>query len=164
MGRITNLIERGWRPEKWYRGKGAHNRFRDDLAEFLDDNLRYTVNTESRTGRADIEIGDDIAVEVKRKMDSNSKVGNAFSDVSEYTKFYSGIVVVVCGGKKRYVKRLKERIRKEVQSADFGLQQNKISVVWKRKDGKGKRKDRSRKQGGSNLGFGLQEGEDLLGF
>ncbi|MFB6088250.1 MAG: hypothetical protein ABEK36_00555, partial [Candidatus Aenigmatarchaeota archaeon] len=123
MKKVINLIKKEWKPEKCFKEEGGHDDFKKDLESFLEEKIEDYVNIESKKDRVDIQIGKNIAVEVKRKMDNANMVKTAFSDVSEYNEDYSGIVVVICGGKKMYVKRLKKRIDNEIQT------QNPIEVI-----------------------------------
>lgn len=158
MGRksVVDLV-REWQPKKWYRGRGAHNKFRDDLCKFLDKRLNVNVTTESRKARADIEVGNNTAVEVKRNVKDRSKVKSATADVDEYMDYYSTIIVVVCGGKDMYFKKLRKALQKKFDKQS-PIQQKIIKLIIKKKGDKREKSIKSKRKRKSPL----EEMEDSL--
>lgn len=89
---VVELVER-WQPDRWYRHE---KRFEKDLAGFLREHLPDThVRTQGRL-RVDIQVGDQVAIELKRKL-TTTKARRLVGQIKDYSHEFSTVLAVVCG-------------------------------------------------------------------
>jgi len=159
---VVGLIER-WQPEKWYR---SEKKFQEDLANYLRNNVgsnqgfgmssgeKPAVRTETRNNKADIRVGKNTAIEMKRKLESTSKLDRCVRQVERYSESFGQVIVVVCGASDNMWEELRESINDKFGQPSMMGNQTQVTPIRKEKSNrksskkKKSKKKRNKKQGG----------------
>lgn len=104
-GDVVQLVEQ-WRPKKAYR---SEPKFQNDLQDWLDQELNrggggllggggghVVVAREHGQVNADVAVGDEIGIELKRDL-TNSQKKKLRGQIEEYLDDYPTVIVVACG-------------------------------------------------------------------
>lgn len=101
---VVQLVKR-WRPKKAYR---SERKFQNDLQDYLDDQLNrgggllggggrnVVVSKEHGQANADVAVGDDIGIELKRNL-TNGQKKKLRGQIEEYRDYYGTVIAVACG-------------------------------------------------------------------
>jgi hypothetical protein len=116
--KVCRLIQE-WEPEEIY---DVENEFRDDLLDFLDENLNssdVSIKKEDGRGLCDIGINRQIGIELKldmvKKAEANRLVGQILDYIDEYP---TGIIILLLGDTEHNAfQTVKDGIRK-IQAED----------------------------------------------
>lgn len=127
-----------WKPTKKF---GKENEYRDDLIHYLRDDLNKNsflslekINISSEKGRslADIAVnGKEIGIELKKDLNSKSKIDRLIGQIQTYEDEYNDIIIVLVGKTHaNYLDDLHHRIEKNNRRG-FSFNQPKIEVIDK---------------------------------
>lgn len=102
---VVQLVER-WCPKRAYR---SEKKFQNDLQDYLDDQLNrggggllggggrnVVISKEHGQANADVAVGDDIGIELKRNL-TNSQKKKLRGQIEEYRDYYGAVIAVACG-------------------------------------------------------------------
>lgn len=144
LGPTVHELVESWVPSKAYR---KETRFRDDLMEFLEEQLNhsgggmfgqsrtYSLRKERGRSRADITVDDEVGIELKREI-TNNKLRRLRDQIRDLEREYAYVIICACGVKETG-KWNELRQEFEDHRGGLGLEQGPpIRFVEKRKDGR----------------------------
>lgn len=162
---VAQYIE-DWIPERSYR---SETKFQNDLQEYLDDRLNASngpglglgagggnqsipVKREYGKVNADVAVGDDIGIELKRDF-TNSQKHRLSGQITDYQKEFPETFVVACGISD--MDGWRELQNEYGDTSGLGMGQNQVRFIHKREEYFGT--DPSERQGddGGLFGGGL---------
>ncbi len=160
-------LVRKWKPKREYPNE---LKYRDDLMDFLHDNLNQSNNpfSEKRNIRikkeasrslCDIGIGNSqIGIELKKDLKTKSQINRLQGQIEDYEDDYNeGVIVVLVGKIDKYVENdLLHKLNKRLNnSMNFRVQQFKIKLVNKSTNKNKEAPKRNNNPFGIDLGFGV---------
>lgn len=156
---VVQYVE-DWIPEKNYR---SESKFQNDLQAYLDERLNESgggmgpgmgfgggeqvpIKREYGSVRADVAVGDDVGIELKRNF-TNSNKHRLSGQITDYRKEFPCVVVVACGISD--MDGWRELQNEYVGTGGMGMNQVEVHFVHKRKEHFGEdRSDVGRDDGG----------------
>jgi len=143
---VVQYVEE-WIPEKSYRKEHG---FQNDLQEFLDKQLNEStgmglglgngsgevpVRREYGQVNADVAVGDDVGIELKRDV-TNSNKHRLSGQITDYQKEFSCVIVVACGISD--MGGWRELQNEYGGTGGIGMDQTKVHFIHKEKEHFGK--------------------------
>ncbi len=135
-----------WNPKANY---STENKYRDDLLEFLRENLNsgssafssaiwglnhsgnHLIKKEAGRSLVDIGIDDEIGIELKRNLKRKSQINRLVGQVVDYLGGYLHVIIVLCGlTEPEAVDALKHNLTRIVGSSSSPFGQEKIIRIF----------------------------------
>jgi len=153
-----------WIPDRSYR---SETKFQNDLQEYLDQRLNESggmglgiglgggsgsqipVKREHGSVNADVAVGDDIGIEMKRDF-TNSKKHRLSGQITDYQKEFPYVIVVACGISD--MDGWRELQNEYGGPGGIGMNQSEIHFVHKKKENFGKDPSEVNRGGDGPLG------------
>ncbi|QSG10020.1 hypothetical protein [Halapricum desulfuricans] len=153
-----------WIPDRSYR---SETKFQNDLQEYLDQRLNESggmgldiglgggsgdqipVKREHGSVNADVAVGDDIGIEMKRDF-TNSKKHRLSGQITDYQKEFPYVIVVACGISD--MDGWRELQNEYGGPGGIGMNQGEVHFVHKKKENFGKDPSEVNRDGDGPLG------------
>lgn len=152
---VVGYIEE-WVPSKRYR---TETKFQNDLQSYLDDRLNESgglgigiggeqipVKREHGSVNADVAVGDDVGIELKRDF-TNSKKHRLSGQITDYRKEFPCVIVVSCGISD--MDGWRELQNEYGGMGGIGVNQSEVHFIHKRKERFGEDSSNSPGDGGN---------------
>lgn len=142
-GEVRQYIEE-WVPERNYR---SETKFQNDLQDYLDERLNETggfgglglggggnqqvpVKREHGSVNADVAVGDEVGIELKRDF-TNSNKHRLSGQITDYQKEFPCVIAVACGISDMDGWR---ELQNEYGGGGFGMNQSEVYFIHKEKE------------------------------